>query len=68
MRNILEASHLVISIILVGVILLQAKGHGFGNSSNSVSFTRRGAEKLVFRLTFVLAALFVVLSLLLIFV
>jgi len=55
---------IIISIILIGLILVQAKGTGFGRSSGlgGASFTRRGLEKLVFRLTFVVAFLFVVVS------
>ena len=64
MTQMLTILQIIISIILIGLILVQAKGTGFGRSSGlgGASFTRRGLEKLVFRLTFVVAFLFVVVS------
>ena len=50
------------SVLLIILVLLQVRGTGFGRSSNSSSFTRRGIERLVFRATFVTAALFLLLS------
>jgi protein translocase SecG subunit len=52
-----------VSIILIIFILVQNKGTGFGRVwGGGSSFTRRGLEKLVFRLTFFLAFIFLVLS------
>jgi len=48
---------------LTGTILIQARGTGFGRGSTA-SFTRRGLEKLIFRLTFVFAAIFMLVSIL----
>lgn len=49
----------------MAAILIQTKGTGFGRVwGASVSFARRGLEKLVFRATFVLALLFIVLAIL----
>lgn len=64
MREILIIAQIIVSILLVGAIIIQTKGTGFGRSfgSGAQSFTRRGLEKLVFRATFVLAALFIVVS------
>ena len=59
----LNISQIIVSVLLVGAILLQAKGKGFARSQSAVSFTRRGAERLVFRATFVLVALFIIISL-----
>jgi protein translocase SecG subunit len=52
---------IVLSAILVGLILLQAKGTGlatvFGGEGNVYS-TRRGAERIIFYATIVVAVLF----------
>jgi len=53
--------HIAVSLILIVLILLQQKGGGlsstFGGSSMEFS-TRRGAEKVIFYATIVLAVLF----------
>jgi protein translocase SecG subunit len=59
---------IVIATTLVLLILVQAKGTGFGRSANATSFTRRGLEKVVFKLTFVVTGLFILISLLQLFV
>lgn len=66
MKQALTIIQIVVSIILIGLILVQARGTGFGRSSGigGASFTRRGLEKLIFRLTFVVVFLFIVLSIL----
>jgi len=46
---------------------MQAKGTGLGRSfggGGNVSFTRRGLEKVIFKITFVFSALFIASSLL----
>lgn len=58
----------VTAILLIVFVLLQVRGTGFGRSASSASFTRRGIEKLVFKLTFLMAGLFLVLSALSLFV
>ncbi|MBI4153636.1 preprotein translocase subunit SecG [Candidatus Woesebacteria bacterium] len=65
MKSAILALQIVISALLVGSILVQTKGTGFGRvwGASGVSFARRGLEKLVFKATFVLAALFVILAL-----
>lgn len=63
MRNIILVVQIIVSLLLVGAILIQAKGTGFGRSAfSSSSFTRRGLEKLIFKATFVLAGLFILLA------
>mgnify|MGYP003613463766 CR=1 FL=1 len=63
MNNILIILQIIISVILTILILMQARGTGFGRGSFGASgFTRRGLEKLVFRLTFVMAFLFLTVS------
>ena len=65
MRDAMLVLQIVVSVLLVGAILVQTKGTGFGRvwGSGWVSFARRGLEKLIFKATFVLAALFVILAL-----
>jgi preprotein translocase subunit SecG len=65
-RELLIIVQIITSTLLVAAIIVQTKGTGFGRSwgSGSSSFTRRGLEKLVFRATFVLAAIFIVVSIL----
>lgn len=49
------------SLVLISFILVQVKGTGFGRVwGGSPSFTRRGLERLIFKLTFV--ATFVLIS------
>lgn len=64
MNQILTVLQIVISIILIGLILVQARGTGFGRGGGmgSASFTRRGLEKLIFKLSFVTAFLFIMVS------
>lgn len=66
MQNGLLIIQIVTSVLLTLTILIQTKGKGFGRSfgGSSASFTRRGLEKIVFRTTFVLAAIFIIVSLL----
>jgi preprotein translocase subunit SecG len=54
-----------VSVVLIGVLLLQARGSGFSatfSSDSSIYRTRRGVEKTLFNATIVLAILFVVVS------
>ena len=66
MKQILTIVQIVVSVALIGLVLIQARGTGFGRSSGigGASFTRRGLEKLVFRLTFVVVFLFIAISIL----
>ncbi|OGM12405.1 preprotein translocase subunit SecG [Candidatus Woesebacteria bacterium RBG_16_34_12] len=66
MQNILLIIQIISSIILVFAILIQSKGTGFTRSwkASSASFTRRGLEKIVFKLTFVITAIFLIVSIL----
>lgn len=62
----LSAVQLVIAIVLIAVLLFQARGGGvsgiFGGWGGGTFRTRRGIEKTLFRLTIVLAVLFVILA------
>ncbi len=59
---------IIISIALIGVVLVQARGSGglggiFGGGQSSGGYrTRRGVEQTLFRLTIILAVIFVVIS------
>lgn len=56
--NYLNLAQIIISLLLVSAILLQARGTGlgavFGGESN-IYRTKRGAEKILFIVTIVLA-------------
>jgi protein translocase SecG subunit len=64
MGNFLLGFQIVIAVALAGAILVQVKGTGFGRVWGGLgnSFSRRGVESLVFKLTFVLAFLFILVS------
>lgn len=62
MKEVVQILQSISAILLIIFVLLQVRGTGFSRSSNSSSFTRRGVEKLVFKLTFVVTALFLVMS------
>lgn len=61
MLNVLQ---ILVGIILITVIILQAKGTGLGASfGGGTSFhTKRGAEKFLFSATIVISLLFVILA------
>ena len=65
MNKVFQIAQIISAITLISLILIQSRGTGFGRpSSNSSSFTRRGIEKIVFKLTFIIAAIFIVVTLL----
>ena len=60
----LSTIHILISMMLVGVVLLQVKGQGgglFGSAEGSFR-TRRGLELALFRFTIILVVIFLLLS------
>jgi preprotein translocase subunit SecG len=60
-------AEIVVSIVLILVLLVQARGGGFNgtfNSDSSVFRSRRGVEKTLFQMTIGLAAVFVIISVL----
>jgi preprotein translocase subunit SecG len=65
-KQALNVVQIFVSIVLILVVLLQAKGSGFGSalggSSSSVYRTRRGVEKTLFQATIVLIVVFVAIS------
>ena len=67
MAPYLNVIEILTSILLVILILLQAKGTGLGSifgQEGAVFRTRRGAEKVIFQLTVVVGVVFCALSLL----
>ena len=63
--KLIAYSQIILSLLLIAGILLQQKGTGlssaFGGSSMEYS-TKRGAEKIVFYFTIVVAILFIAVS------
>ncbi len=64
LKNVLVISQIILSSLLIVQILIQARGTGIGRSfgGGNTSFTRRGMEKVVFKSTFVVTGLFIVVS------
>jgi len=63
----LAIAQMLIAVALVGVILLQVQGGGLGGifgQPDGVYRTRRGIERTLFRLTIILAAVFVIMAML----
>ena len=63
MRNISRVFQLMVSIILSFLILMQQRGGGLGaiaggSTGGEFYATKRGAEKILFRLTIIMAILF----------
>lgn len=60
--EILPWIQITLSLLLVGAVLLQQAGAGvggaFGGQDGGVFYTRRGAEKILFRAAIVLGILF----------
>lgn len=62
MTKYLEIAQVTVSILLAALILLQPRGTGLGSTfggEGNIYFTKRGAEKIIFILTIILAAAFV---------
>lgn len=67
MNSAIQLAEIIISITLVLIILLQAKGSGglggiFGGAESSGFRTRRGIEQTLFRFTILLAVIFVAIA------
>lgn len=69
--RLIQIGQIVVALILIVVILLQNRGTGlsgiFGGSS-AVFRTKRGVEKILFRITIVLAVIFFGLSIVRLFI
>ncbi len=67
MKQFLTIVQIIVSLVLIALILMQARGTGLGRTfggGSGTSFTRRGLEKLIFKATFVFVILFLVISVL----
>ena len=65
-NNILDITQIILAVLLVGAILLQARGSGLGGAfggDNNVFLTKRGIEKRLFQATVVIAILFFLVAL-----
>lgn len=65
--NPLILAQMILAVALIAAILLQQRGTGLGGTfggETTAYRSRRGIEKTLFRLTIVLAVLFVIFSLL----
>lgn len=66
MLTYVNVALIILSLALILAVLLQAKGGGLGSifgAPGTVYRTKRGIEKTLFQLTIVLAALFLIISL-----
>ena len=64
-EHTLNIGQILVSLVLIFVILLQAKGAGFGaglGGTTNTFRTRRGLEKTLFQATIFLTALFLAMS------
>lgn len=70
MRIFVIVSQIIVAVILSVLVLLQSSKGGLGNTFGSLDFyrTRRGAEKVVFLATIIFAVIFLILSIVNLFV
>jgi preprotein translocase subunit SecG len=68
LANILPWLQVIVAVLLIGAILIQRSGEGigsaFGGSSGGVFHAKRGPEKFVFITSIILAGLFIIVSVL----
>ena len=67
MQTYLHVAQIVLSVALILTILLQVRGGGLGGifgQQSGVYRTRRGVEKLLYRLTIIFVVVFLVISIL----
>jgi preprotein translocase subunit SecG len=67
MQTNLNIAQIILSIALIVIVLFQVRGGGLGGifgQQSGVYRTRRGVEKVLFRLTIVFVAAFLVISIL----
>jgi len=64
MKQVLIIIHVLVSVTLVGLILLQTSKGGLGSAFGGADFyrTKRGAERIVFTATIVAAGIFLMTS------
>ncbi len=69
MERALQIVSIIVSVVLIILVLLQAKGAGLGDllgggESGGITRTRRGLEKTLFQITVVLGFVFLMVSIL----
>ncbi len=67
MQTYLHVAQIVVAIALIAAALLQVRGGGLGGifgQADTVYRTKRGVERTLFQLTIVLVVIFIVLSML----
>ena len=66
MTKYLNIAQIIVSVTLIALVILQSRGGSagrmFGGSGDSVFRTRRGVEKIMFRLTIAVIVLFFLMS------
>lgn len=63
MDTVLLVLQIIVAFVLIGIIVLQAKGTGLGRSFGSTTYhAKRGMEKSLFYLTIGTSVLFVILA------
>ena len=65
MQTYINIAQIIISVALIAAILFQVRGGGLGGifgQPDTVFRTRRGMEKTLFRFTIILVVLFIVIS------
>jgi protein translocase SecG subunit len=53
---ILDVIQLILSILLMGLVILQQGESGLYSATSNINRTRRGVDRFVFRMTFVVIA------------
>jgi len=64
-KQIILIIQIVVSLLLMGAILMQSKGAGLGRAwggSGGFYSSRRGVEKILYRITIILAGVFLLVS------
>jgi preprotein translocase subunit SecG len=64
-KQIILILQIIVSLLLMAAILLQSKGAGLGQAfggSGGFYSSRRGVEKILYRLTIILAGVFLLVS------
>lgn len=67
MQIILTAIQVISAFLLIIIVSVQGKGGGLGKTwggGSGTSFTRRGLERVIFKATFVIAFVFIFVSML----
>ncbi|MCJ7509980.1 MAG: preprotein translocase subunit SecG [Dehalococcoidia bacterium] len=63
LKDYLAIVQIIISLTLILIVLVQARGEGWSpRGGSSITRTRRGVEKTLFQLTIIIVALFLLIS------